>query len=41
MEAIFFFETSDDFQRVHIATCFHAGMLLGLFEPEDGGDMFP
>jgi hypothetical protein len=23
------------------ATCFHAGILLGLFDPEDGGDMFP
>jgi hypothetical protein len=23
------------------ATCFHAGILLGLFfDPEDGGDMF-
>jgi hypothetical protein len=21
-------------------TCFHAGILLGLFYPEDGGDMF-
>jgi hypothetical protein len=20
--------------------CFHAGILLGLFDPEDGGDMF-
>jgi hypothetical protein len=24
-----------------LATCFHAGFLLGLFfDPEDGGDMF-
>jgi hypothetical protein len=24
-----------------LATCFHAGILLGLFfDPEDGGDMF-
>jgi hypothetical protein len=24
-----------------LATCFHAGLLLGLFfDPEDGGDMF-
>jgi hypothetical protein len=23
-----------------VATCFHAGILLGLFDPEDGGDMF-
>jgi hypothetical protein len=24
-----------------LATCFHAGLLLGLFfNPEDGGDMF-
>jgi hypothetical protein len=23
-----------------LATCFHAGILLGLFYPEDGGDMF-
>jgi hypothetical protein len=21
-------------------TCFHAGILLGLFNPEDGGDKF-
>jgi hypothetical protein len=25
-----------------LATCFHAGFMLGLFfEPEDGDDMFP
>jgi hypothetical protein len=24
-----------------LATCFHAGILLGLFKPEDGGNMFP
>jgi hypothetical protein len=23
-----------------LATCFHAGILLGLFDPEDGGDVF-
>jgi hypothetical protein len=23
-----------------LATCFHAGNLLGLFDPEDGGDNF-
>jgi hypothetical protein len=23
-----------------LATCFHVGILLGLFDPEDGGDMF-
>jgi hypothetical protein len=23
-----------------VATCFHAGILLGLFDPEDGGDTF-
>jgi hypothetical protein len=23
-----------------LATCFHAGILLVLFDPEDGGDMF-
>jgi hypothetical protein len=23
-----------------IATCFHAGILLGLFDPEDGGEFF-
>jgi hypothetical protein len=22
------------------ATCFHAGIFFGLFDPEDGGDMF-
>jgi hypothetical protein len=28
-------------QRILLATCFHAGFLLGLFfDPEDGGDMF-
>jgi hypothetical protein len=27
--------------RAQIATCFHAGFLLGLFfDPEDEGDMF-
>jgi hypothetical protein len=27
--------------RALLATCFHAGFLLGLFfDPEDGGDMF-
>jgi hypothetical protein len=26
--------------RSLLATCFHAGFLLGLFDPEDGGDMF-
>jgi hypothetical protein len=25
---------------LQLATCFHAGILLGLFDPEDGGDMF-
>jgi hypothetical protein len=24
-----------------LATCFHAGILLGLFDPEDGGDVSP
>jgi hypothetical protein len=23
-----------------LATCFHAGILLGLFDPEDGDDTF-
>jgi hypothetical protein len=23
-----------------LTTCFHAGILLGLFDPEDGGDVF-
>jgi hypothetical protein len=23
-----------------LATCFHAGVMFGLFDPEDGGDMF-
>jgi hypothetical protein len=23
-----------------LTTCFHADILLGLFDPEDGGDMF-
>jgi hypothetical protein len=23
-----------------LVTCFHAGVLLGLFDPEAGGDMF-
>jgi hypothetical protein len=23
-----------------LATCFHAGILIALFDPEDGGDMF-
>jgi hypothetical protein len=23
-----------------LATCFHAGIFLGLFDPKDGGDMF-
>jgi hypothetical protein len=23
-----------------LATCFHADILLGLFDPEDGGDIF-
>jgi hypothetical protein len=23
-----------------LATCFHAGFLIGLFDLEDGGDMF-
>jgi hypothetical protein len=27
-------------QVMHIATCFHVGILLGLFDSEDGGDMF-
>jgi hypothetical protein len=26
--------------RVNGATCFHAGILLSLLDPEDGGDMF-
>jgi hypothetical protein len=25
----------------HLATCFHAGILLDLFNPEDGSDVFP
>jgi hypothetical protein len=28
------------YQRILLASCFHAGVLLGLFDPEDGGDMF-
>jgi hypothetical protein len=29
------------FWDIKLATCFHAGFLLGLFfDPEDGGDMF-
>jgi hypothetical protein len=24
----------------NVSSCFHAGILLGLFDPEDGGDMF-
>jgi hypothetical protein len=29
-----------DESRTLLATCFHAGFLLGLFfDPEDGGDM--
>lgn len=27
-------------RRISRATCFHASNLLGLFDPEDGGDMF-
>jgi hypothetical protein len=23
-----------------LATCFHAGIVLSLFDPEDGGDIF-
>jgi hypothetical protein len=26
--------------REVLVTCFHAGILLGLFNPEDGGDIF-
>jgi hypothetical protein len=30
-----------DFSEEHIATCFHAGFLLGLFfDTENGGEMF-
>jgi hypothetical protein len=25
---------------IWLATCFHAVILLSLFDPEDGGDMF-
>jgi hypothetical protein len=27
-------------ERTQLATCFHAAISLGLFDPEDGGDMF-
>jgi hypothetical protein len=27
-------------QETRLATCFHAGFLLGFFYPEDGGDIF-
>jgi hypothetical protein len=27
-------------QSILLATCFDAGILLGLFSPEDGGDIF-
>jgi hypothetical protein len=26
--------------KPRLAICFHAGFLLGLFDPEDGGGMF-
>jgi hypothetical protein len=29
------------FWDITLATCFHVGIFLGLFDPEDGGDMFP
>jgi hypothetical protein len=36
-EAIFSSETMVDF---HESKCFHSGIFLGSFDPEDGGDMF-
>jgi hypothetical protein len=34
-------ETSVKASRAMLATCFHAGFLLGLlFDPDNGGDMF-
>jgi hypothetical protein len=26
-------------EKCHVFTCFHVGMLLGLFDHEDGGDV--
>jgi hypothetical protein len=42
MKSIIFWDitTYSPLKTNRLATCFHAGLLLGLFDPEDGGDMF-